>query len=218
MSKSSNYIQNRMVNVIDQSMRSDEYSHIINSPPMNEERTERNSDLYIFFSLRYYPVWKNDFFELSTFLNWIARDQHYEHPLVISSPNHPSSTMAVVSNSDLNSSIPFLKWPSSLSSVQDFITSHPRINSRTVTAPMDFTFIDLSNTESVELLNEMHCSSFEKISLSFPPIVREKCPARVGLMVLIKYVYECINICWNGKFVFHEDVTIMFSKLHYQHI
>ena len=221
MSKSSNYIQNRMVNVIDQSMRSDEYSHIINSPPMNEERTERNSDLYIFFSLKYYPVWKNDYFELSTFLNWVARDQHYEHPLVISSPNHPSSTMAVVSNSDLNSSIPFLKWPSSLSSVQDFITSHPRINSRTVTAPMDFTFIDLSNTESVELLNEMHCSSFEKISLSFPPIVREKCPARVGLMVLIKYVYECINICWNGKFVFHEDnrsVTIMFSKLHYQHI
>ena len=188
MSKSSYYIQNRIVNVIDHSMSSDEYSHISNS----QERTESNSDLYIFFSLKYYPVWKNDFFELSTFLNRIARDQH-EHPIVISSPNHPSSTMAVVSNSDLNSSIPFLQLLSSLSSVQDFITSHPRINSRTVTAPMDFTFIDLSNTESVELLNEMYCSSFEKISSSFPPIVREKCPSRVGLMVFIMYVNSYTN-------------------------
>ena len=181
ISKSSYYIQNGLVNVIDESKSLEEDSH----PPFRDQKETTSNKFTICFSLRYYPMWKNNSFSLSNLLYWIEINHlHQEHVLITASPTqqaYPSNTMAIVFDNSSSNRLP------SISTVQEYFSYNNSVHIRTteITAPLEFTFHDLlsSSAEDIALVDDVHRSSFSKIVESLPLFVREKCPARVGLMV-----------------------------------
>lgn len=199
VSKNSFYIQNGIVNVVDESKSLQGAPLLINSADQKEIEETTSNKLTICFSLRYYPMWENTPFSLSTFLDWIENNHRPEHALIVASPTS-SNTMVIAFDSSSNISTPILGL-ASLTAIQEFFTSHNSVTVRTVTAPLDVTFHDLTSAEDIRLVDDVHRSSFGKTMSSFPLLVREKCPARVGLMV---FHYGCtyywilslyLNVC-----------------------